>query len=59
MLGNVYKVSKQSQSKAGPQILGFLSPNLVFFSSYCAAFALDDVSVGGEDGMCVRDIMKV
>ena len=28
MLGNMYKVSKQSQSKAGTEILHLLSPNL-------------------------------
>lgn len=35
MLGNVYKVSKQIQDKAGAQILGLLSPDLLSFSSEC------------------------
>lgn len=58
MLGNVYKVSKQIQGKAGAQILGLLSPDLLLFSSV-SAFVLDVVSVGRKDGMCVRHIMEV
>lgn len=33
MLGNVYKVSKQIQGKAGIQILGLFNPDLLLFSS--------------------------
>lgn len=31
---------------------------MIFFSSYCAASALDGISVHGKDGMCMRDIMR-
>lgn len=33
MLGNVYKVSKQIQGKAGIQILGLFNPDLLLFLS--------------------------